>query len=402
MVFFNRYAETILGKIPSNRMLSLDVFRGLTITAMILVNNPGSWSYVYAPLSHAQWHGWTPTDLIFPFFIFIVGVSISLSVAVMHRKGVTKSDITRASAIRAAKLFALGLFLALFYFNFVAGNYDWLQQRLYSIRILGVLQRIAIVYLFCVVAYLYLPKRYFYSLAPALLLIYTGLMLYMPYSDAEGNVYQGLLVKGNNLAAWLDHMILTTRHVYDNTTYPFSYDPEGLLSTLPAIVSCISGVAVGEYLQNATHSKTPLSVQIKKLLAWGVVLTVSGWLLDGAFPINKQLWSPTFVLVSSGIAILSLALCIYIIDYRSIKTWTAPFIVFGANSIAFYMFAGIVERVLLMVPVQNMALKEFLFSHVYQPLLGNYNGSLAWSFTFLIMSYGVFHYMYKKDIIWKV
>lgn len=402
MVFFSRYAESILSKIPSNRMLSLDVFRGLTITAMILVNNPGSWSYVYAPLSHAQWHGWTPTDLIFPFFIFIVGVSISLSVTVMQAKGLSQSAIVHSSAIRAAKLFALGLFLALFYFNFIADNYDWLEQRLYSIRLLGVLQRIAVVYLFCVLSYLYLPKKYFYAMAPLLLVLYAVLMLCVPYSDTQGNVYQGLLIKGNNLAAWLDHLLLTTNHVYDSSTHPFSFDPEGLLSTLPAVASCISGVAVGDYLQRATQNRTPRLPQVKMLLFWGLVLTTAGWLLDPVFPINKQLWSPSFVLLSSGIAILTLTLCIYVIDHRGIKGWSAPFIVFGANSIAFYLFAGIAERILIMVPVQGISLKAFLFSHVYQPLLGNYNGSLAWSLSFLVVSYVIFHYMYKKRIIWKV
>lgn len=402
MFSYKSYSNSILNQLPANRLLALDVFRGITITVMILVNNPGSWSYVYAPMAHADWHGWTPTDLIFPFFIFIVGVAISLSVNVMLKKGATKADVVKTSAIRMLKLLLLGWFLTLFYFNFSVENYDWLEQKLYSIRIMGVLQRIGLVYFICVLAYLFLSRRNFYLLAPLLLLLYTGLMLFVPYSDSIGNTYVGLLDKGNNLAAWIDHTVLTATHVYQKDNVLFSYDPEGLLSTLPAIVTCISGAAVGQYLMLAKDKDLPLIQQIKRIAVVGAFLTLFGLLLDLAFPINKILWSPSYVSLTSGIAMLSLALCFYLIDYLKFKSWTSPFIVFGANSIAFFMFAGVVGRLVIMIPMGETSLKGFIFSSVYQPIFGNYSGSLAYAISFLALSYVVFHVMYKRNIIWKV
>jgi predicted acyltransferase len=399
---YTRYAQSILDKLPNNRLLSLDVFRGITITAMVLVNNPGSWSYVYAPLAHADWHGWTPTDLIFPFFIFIVGVSISLSIAVMQSKGLSKSDITQSAAIRMIKLILLGWFLALFFFNFTQTGYNWLEERLYSMRFMGVLQRIGIVYFCCVLGYLYLSKRLFYLLAPALLLIYTGLMWWMPYTDLQGNVYVGLLEKGNNLAAWLDSLLFNTKHLYARSATPFAYDPEGLLSTLPAIVSGISGVAVGDYIRHAKQHRFSLTKQIKQLSIAGCTLTLAGLAGDSIFPINKILWSPSYVLLSSGLAILALTSCTHWIEHHNCKTWTAPFIVFGTNSIGFFMVAGILGRLVNMIPAGDSSLKPYLFESFYQPMLGNYNGSLAWALTFLVVCYILFHLLYKRGIIWKV
>ncbi len=402
MFSYKSYSNSILNQLPADRLLALDVFRGITITAMILVNNPGSWSYVYAPLAHANWHGWTPTDLIFPFFIFIVGVAISLSVNVMLNNGVTRTDILKNSALRMFKLFLLGWFLALFYYDFSMEGYNWMEQKLYSIRIMGVLQRIGLVYFLCVLGYLFLSRRNFYLLAPVLLLIYAGLMLLVPYSDNMGNVYVGLLDKGNNLAAWLDHSLLTTAHVYQKTNVVFSYDPEGLLSTLPAIATCISGVAVGQFLLIAKEKGLSLMQQINRTAVAGVVLTLAGVLMDMVFPINKILWSPSYVLLTSGLAMLSLALCFYLIDYHQFKNWTAPFVVFGANSIAFFMFAGVVGRLVIMIPVGDTTLRGFLFSGAYQPMFGHYNGSLAYAFSFLVLSYVVFHILYKRTIFWKV
>ncbi len=396
------HAQNIISLSPSDRLLSIDAFRGITITAMILVNNPGSWSYIYWPLAHAQWHGWTPTDLIFPFFLFLVGISISLSINQQSINQSSNVALVSKAFLRMVKLLLLGWFLALFFYDFTIPNYPWLQERLYSIRIMGVLQRIGIVYFICVLAFLFLSRRMFYLLAPGLLILYAALMSLVPYSDAEGMRYVGLLIEGNNFAAWIDNIVLTSDHVYKRTSEPFAYDPEGLLSTLPAIATCISGVATGECLRYAKTRNSTLSYQIKLLFISGLTLSMIGQLTHLVFPINKILWTPSYVLLSTGIALLFLAFCIYLIDHKRYKLWSAPFIVFGANAIAFFMFAGIVGRLMLMIPVGESTLKGFLFNEVFQPLFGNYNGSLTYAFCFLCLSYIVFHNLFKRRIIWKV
>ena len=397
-----RHALSIINQAATNRLLAIDAFRGITITAMILVNNPGSWSYVYWPLAHAKWHGWTPTDLIFPFFIFIVGLSISLSVRALKGKGMPNKDIVSKALVRMLKLVLLGWFLALFFYDFTAVQYNWFEDRLYAMRIMGVLQRIGIVYFVTIVAFLYLPTRFFYSLVPALLLIYAGTMLLVPYTDEQGIRYVGLLVEGNNLAAWLDNAVLTANHMYNKTATPFAYDPEGILSTIPAIATCISGVATGEFIANAKQRRLTLRSQIKWLFMVGLLLAVLGQLSDVIFPINKIIWTPSYVLLSSGLAILSLALCMFIIDEKRHKLWSAPFVVFGANAIAFFMFSGIVGRLVIMIPWGDSTLKHALYTGFFQPIFGNYNGSVAYAVGFLALSYAVFYHLYKRNIIWKV
>ena len=208
------HCQKILQQLPSHRLLALDVLRGLTITAMILVNNPGSWSYLFWPLKHADWHGLTPTDLIFPFFIFIVGMSITLSVNAMQAKGVSKQQILKSGVLRTVKLIALGWFLALFYYNFRDANFSWLEQRLFSIRVMGVLQRIGLVYIIALACYLYLkPKPIVFALL-GLLLGYGALMQYMPYKLPTGEVTSGLWLYGNNLSAWFDNLY-QTHLIYD-------------------------------------------------------------------------------------------------------------------------------------------------------------------------------------------
>ncbi|MDP2716638.1 acyltransferase family protein [Rheinheimera sp.] len=393
---YRRYADAILAVLPANRLLALDVLRGLTITAMILVNNPGSWSYVYAPLRHAQWHGWTLTDLIFPFFIVIVGISLQLSL--QRQSTVAKALVIKQAALRSIKLVALGLFLALFYYNFRDPAYSYIEQKLLTLRWLGVLQRIGLVYFFTVLIVLYCGSRGRIGWLLGLCALYLAGIWYLPYADAQGNQFSGLLLYGNSFAAWLDHSVLGANHVYYRSATPFAFDPEGLWSTLPAIASCLSGVLIAQWLQ----AERSLAEKIRGLLLCGVVAVWLAELWHFSLPINKSLWTPSFVLLSSGYCAIALAACLWLCDVKRWRRWSAPFVVFGANAILFFMFAGLAARALMMLSVGEASLQSWLFSALYQPLFGDYNGSLAFALSFLLLSYLLMHWCYKRGYIFKV
>ena len=393
------HCQSIYQHLPANRLLALDVFRGITITAMILVNNPGSWQHIYAPLAHAKWHGWTLTDLIFPFFIFIVGVSISLAGQRLQERGVSHGYIIRHALLRTVKLFLLGCFLALFYYNFNVADYDWFNQRLIQIRFMGVLQRIALVYFVCVLLWLFLSRLQLAVCMLILLVVYWLAMMFIPYHDHLGNQYVGLFEYANNLSAWLDSYLFAETHLYYSSAQPFAFDPEGVLSTLPAMASGLSGVLAGQWLSSTNYSQ---GHKAKWLAIWGLIAVLLGELWGIWFPINKALWTSSYVLLTSGYAALVLAVLICVLDIKQWRLWSAPFLVFGANSIAFFMFAGVVGRLVIMFYIGDMNIKAWLFAHIYQPWLGGLNGSLAYAISFLLVSYLVMFTMYRKQIFWKV
>lgn len=390
------HCREILAQQPGGRLLALDVLRGLAIMAMVLVNNPGSWSYVYGPLRHAEWHGWTLTDLIFPAFIVMVGISIQLSLS--GKVQLAQAEIIRKGAIRALKLTALGLFLALFYYNFRDPAYNYWQQKLLTVRWSGVLQRIGLVYFCTLLIVLYSGTRGRIMWLFMLCALYFALMQFMPYSDAQGNRFVGLWDFGNSFAAWLDHRLLGENHVYFRTATPFAFDPEGLLSTLPAIASCLSGVLMAQLLQ----SPRPLQFKIRVLMLLGVAAVWIAELAHPALPINKILWTPTFVLLSSGYTALLLGGTLWLTDIKGYRLWSAPLVVFGVNAILFFMLAGVAARILSMVPVADTTLGNWLFSNVFQPLLGNYNGSLGFAVVFLLLSYLAMLWCYRRGLIFKV
>lgn len=394
-----QHCESIISQLPKHRLLAIDALRGITITAMILVNNPGSWSHIYSPLKHASWHGWTLTDLIFPFFVFIVGISIHISITRQLAIGTAKYQIIKHAAIRMIKLILLGWFLALFYYSFTQPDYNWFEQRFSALRFMGVLQRIGLVYFVSVILALYCHTLARILSFVGILIAYWLALAFIPYSDSSGNVYTGLLEYGNSLSAWLDNAVFPSKHLYYAQATPFAFDPEGLLSTLPAIATCLSGIVVGQWLMLTTKSTQFKSMV---LVAIGLLLVVFGEVTGLYFPINKALWTSSYVLLSSGYACVALGILMWIVDVRETKNWTAPFIVFGANSIAFFMFAGIVARILIMIPVAETSLKGWLYQTLYQPLLGNMNGSLGFAISFLIVSYLVMLWMYRKGIFWKV
>jgi predicted acyltransferase len=392
--FFN-YSNSILEALPRNRLLALDVFRGLTIAAMVLVNNPGSWSFVYEPLLHAKWHGYTPTDLIFPFFVFIVGISIAIVLGRTEGSSRNHIQLIKTAAVRASKLIMLGLFLALFYYQFNQDDYSWLDTQLYQIRLPGVLQRLGLVFFLTFLLVLFAKKKHHLIWTCGLLLGYWLALAGIPY----GGGFVGLYEHGNSLVAWVDDYVFGTSHVYYREATPYAFDPEGLLSTLPAVASALTGVMTGYLLTNPTIE---LSDKIKTMMKYAVISLLLGYLWSIVFPINKALWTSSYVLVTTGWALAVLAVLLWLIDLKGYKNWSAPFVVFGANAIFFYMFSAILARLLIMTPVDDSSLHGWFYGQVLQPIFGNYNGSLAFALLFLIVSYVVMHWLYKKQIFFKV
>lgn len=396
---FKQYADRVMSQLPEGRLLALDVFRGLTIAAMVLVNNPGSWSYVYSPLKHAAWHGYTPTDLIFPFFVFIIGISIYIVVNRELSKGSDKITLIKSGLWRSIKLFTLGIFIALFFYDFIRPSYSWFTDELAQVRILGVLQRLAFVYFFSLLIVLLCRPSGLWKWFFGLLIGYALALNYLPYTSPDGSWLVGHLEHGNNLSAWLDALVFEPQHLYYSNAQPFAFDPEGLLSTLPAIASCLAGVFTGQLMLNSTLS---LGYRIKWLGIVGMISIAVGHFWDIWLPINKALWTSSYVLVSTGWALILLALLTWILDVKKCIRWSAPFVVFGANAIFFYVFSAVMARLLIMFPVNNTSLHGIIYFNWLQPTFGHYFGSLMFAISFSLLSYLLMHWLYKKQIFFKV
>jgi predicted acyltransferase len=367
------------------RMVSLDVFRGATIAAMILVNDPGSWGHIYPPLEHAEWNGWTPTDLIFPFFLFIVGVSLTLSFASRIGRGLTRGALAIHVLRRSALIFAIGLFLNGF------PDFD-----LGSIRIMGVLQRIAICYLVAGLLYLntfqreaapdgtarvHANLRVTAAVAVALLVGYWAAMTFIPVPGYGA----GHLGKDDNLGAYVDRTLMPGHLWAESVTW----DPEGFLSTFPAIASLLIGILAGEWLRSDHDGKR----KTLGLAVAGFALLVAGRLLHPYFPINKNLWTSSFVLFTGGFAMLALAVCYWLVDVRSWRSWTPPFLVFGMNAILAYAIAALVSEVstdfdFLHFQGRETTLHGWIYDKYFVPHASAVNASLAFAvfFTFVIFA----------------
>ena len=359
----------------NSRLLSLDFFRGLTIAAMIVVNDPGSWSYVYPPLRHAEWHGVTPTDLVFPFFLFIVGVSIVLA---LSKRKQTDSSIYFKIIKRSLIIFAIGLFLALF------PNFDF-----ENLRVAGVLQRIALVYLFGSIIYLNSTFIIQIWLGIILLIIYWIFMTYIPFGDSIA----GTLEPGNNFAAWVDQYV-TPGRMYQKT-----WDPEGFFSTIPATSSGISGMFCGHILLSKSKD---LKDKIILIFVAGFSAMCLGMLWDYSFPMNKHIWTSSYVLFSSGLAMLFLATCIWVIDFKK-KTKAFHFgIVFGSNAIFAYVLHSMLWR-LFQIPVFNekgiqQNWMELGISSGIDPQMI----SLLWALFYTFFIYLIVKELYKRNIFIKI
>jgi predicted acyltransferase len=370
--------------VVSSRLLSLDVFRGITVAAMILVNNPGSWANIYPPLRHAEWHGATPTDLIFPFFLFIVGVSITYALSGKKLEVGDHSQLILKICKRSLILFALGLFLHLF------PSFDFA-----TVRIPGVLQRIAVVFLVCAIIFLKTNTRRQLYIMVCLLIGYWLLMTIVP---VPGIGYPNL-DPGTNLAAWVDNALLQG-HLWKQTKV---WDPEGILSTLPAIATGLSGVLTGQWLK----SQREPAHKVVWLFVAGNAALLTGLIWNWVFPINKALWTSSFVLYTSGLALHFLAMCYWLIDVKGYKAWTKPFVVYGVNAITVFFLSGLIPRIMNMIKVngaegKEIGLQAYIYESYFTPYFSPINASLASALTFVLIWLVILWIMYNKRIIIKV
>ncbi|MBX3245263.1 MAG: DUF5009 domain-containing protein [Acidobacteria bacterium] len=442
------------------RLISLDVFRGMTIAGMVLVNNPGSWSHIYGPLKHAPWHGITPTDYIFPFFLFIVGVAIPIALGKRVEEGIGR-DVYLKILSRSAAIFATGLALSAFplfdigktaipaFFKWIAvfaiiaglfflflrkfkiaiglfavwaiilavsyfAGYEIVPYNFGTMRIPGVLQRIAVCYLIASLIYLHTGwvKQVFIGIG--LLLAYWMLMTMVPVPGCEITTIDD---KACNFAAWLDRAILTENHIWRAGKV---FDPEGILSTLPAVVTTLSGILTGTWLMRKgketaedqpaeTSSILSRSSALNKaggMFFIGTVLLALGWSWSLVFPLNKSLWTSSYVLYTSGLALLTLACCYWMIDIKGYKKWSKPFVVFGVNALALFVFSGFMARILGIIKLtgadgKEISLQKWIFDSLFLSWAEPINASLAYALCFIAFWWFLMLFLYRRRILIK-
>lgn len=457
------------------RLVSLDVFRGMTIAGMVLVNNPGTWSAIYGPLKHAEWHGITPTDYVFPFFLFIVGVAIPIALDKRIEEGIT-GDVYKKIFTRSAAIFASGLAIsavplfvinetaipwpmkwlaalsiiaalyflylrkfrialalaaawALIVFGFYFAGWEVTAYNAGTMRIPGVLQRIAVCYLIVSLIYLHTGWKQQTAVGIALLLIYWLLMTKVPVPGCEVTTIDD---KACNLAAFLDRVILGYDHMWKAGKV---FDPEGILSTLPAIATTISGVLTGKWLKSepsasaggqfAVPSPSPDDKNIELIVTnwpaanaagsdkalglffFGTVLLAIGWAWSLVFPLNKSLWTSSYTVYTSGLALLTLAFCYFLIDIKGYKRWAKPFVVFGVNALALFVFSGIMARLLGIIRVtgpegKDISLQQWIFQNLFLSWLEPINASLAYAIAFILFWLFLMWLLYRRRIFIKL
>src|SRR5215813_8102145 len=343
----------------AGRLTSLDVFRGMTIAAMILVNNSGDGRHTYWPLQHAAWNGWTPTDLIFPFFLFIVGVSMVFSFAARRARGQSRKDLLLHALKRSAIIFVLGLFL------YAYPKFDW-----HTARIPGVLQRIAVVYLLASILVLFTGRVVRMVVTAALLIGYWLLMKYVPVPGYG----PGVLTMDGNLVEYIDRSL-----IYNHLWIAHRFDPEGIVSTIPSIATCLLGVFTGEWMRSESASSRKLA----GLLMGSVVGWTAGYVWNIWFPINKMIWTSSYVLFTAGFGLLVFAACYWTVDARGWRRWGIPFLIFGLNPLAIYFLASFAETVLNVHHIGGQSIRHAIFARVFTPVFSDpYIASLAWAISF--------------------
>ena len=428
----------------NERLLSLDIFRGMTIAGMILVNNPGSWSTVYPPLLHAEWHGITPTDWVFPFFLFIVGVAIPLALGKRKERGDDQSAIIRKILKRVAIIFGLGLLLAAFprfgmtaeagslrtvhylilsifmlaLFTREASEAESNQKKIAGwialgaigamvvigffgydfsrLRIPGVLQRIALVYGASSILFLKANWRMQAWVGLGLLLLYWFLMMVVPVPG----IGPANLEPTTNLGAWFDNILLKG-HMYSQTKV---WDPEGLLSTLPAITTGIIGMLTGAWVKtNRGHYE-----KVAGMLVAGVLLLGISHVWDLSFPINKKIWTSSYVCYTGGVALLILGVIYWLVDIHSYKKWAEPFLIYGTNALFVYVMSGLVVKTMFAIKwvgagEQNWNVYSWLYNNCFTPVFTNpYNASLAYALANVLFFFGLAWVLYRAKIFIKV
>ena len=390
--------ETVKPK--SNRLLALDILRGITIAGMILVNNPGSWGHIYAPLEHASWNGLTPTDLVFPFFMFIMGVSTFISLRKFEFKPTwpTIAKILRRTVV----IFFIGLAIAWLglFLRGIGSGLAVLEAALQfdHIRILGVMPRLAICYCAASLIAITLRHKWLPAFVISLLVVYSIILL-------TGN---GFEFADTNIISIVDHKVLGPDHMYADTIdgVRLKFDPEGLLSTLPSIAHVLIGFLMGKAIMDTKDN----NLRIQRLFIVGTILTFSGFLLDFGMPINKKIWSPTFVLTTCGLASSFLGLLIWIIDIKGKKKWCRFFEVFGVNPLFLYVLGAVLSILIGFIKVPSasaasgsISLKGYIYQDILIPICGDDTlASLVFAISFVLVNWIVGYALYKKKIYIKI
>ena len=341
---------------------------------MVLVNNPGTWRAVYAPLRHAEWHGWTLTDVIFPFFLFIVGVAVPLALGPrVEHSGATwvMVRVLRRSLV----IFALGIVLAGF------PDFQWS-----TLRIPGVLQRIAVCYFLAAVLFLATTWRVIVLIASALLIGYWLVMTVVPVPGFGA----GDLSPEGNLAAYLDRMLLGP-HLWHATRV---YDPEGILSTVPALATTLVGVSTGSWLRSG-RSRHAITMG---LFAGGALGLGVGLLWQRSFPVNKALWTSSYAVLTAGLAALALAACYWLVEVRGYRQWALPFAVFGVNALALFFLSSLVSRVLTLIRWGGSSVQGLLFDRLFVPWASPINASLAYALAYVVVWWAVMWVLFRFNV----
>ncbi|MBW7932398.1 MAG: DUF5009 domain-containing protein [Gemmatimonadaceae bacterium] len=376
----------------SERLVSLDVFRGLTVAGMLLVNNPGTWSAIYPPLEHASWNGWTPTDLIFPFFLFIVGVTTHLSLSSRRARG-DSDAVLRRQVIRR------GILIVLIGWGMSAFPYYPLE-RITEIRIPGVLPRIGVVYLIAGLLTLNASVTRIVVMLTVLLYGYWFAMTLLP---VPGGCEMGALCLNDpsrTLAAWVDRALLDG-HLWKSSK---TWDPEGPLSTLPAIGTAMMGVLCGRWL---ALKERPLLDRLTAMFAVGALLMMVGLMWNWSFPINKGLWTSSYVVFTAGMAAVAIATITWIIDVQRVTWWTRPLVIYGVNPIVAFVGSGLMARIIyslwkVEMDGKQISVQAAFYRTVFASWLEPRNASLAFAITFVLFWYAVLVVLYRRNWILKV
>ncbi|WP_143960846.1 acyltransferase family protein [Litoribacter populi] len=384
-------APTIISKpllsAKGQRYLSLDVLRGLTVCLMIVVNTPGSWGHIYAPFKHAPWHGFTPTDWVFPSFLFVVGNAMSFGLRKFKES--ERTEVLSKLFKRAGLIFLFGLLLTLFPFIYRDGEGQILVKDFSAVRIMGVLQRIALCYLFAGFIIHFCKIKTTYWVGAGILLSYWAVMFF--YGDAA-DPYS---LKGN-FTLKFDALIIPAANLYKGFGLPF--DPEGLFSTLPAVVNVLAGFWAGLFIQK----ETGLLRKTRMLRLAGALCVLLGLLWDVWFPINKPIWTSSFVVYSAGWSLIVLSGLIFLIEKMQISKWTYFFEVFGKNPLILFILSGVLIKTLSIIRVGGVPLSRWIYQNAFLSWNVDKTASLLFAISFMLTLWVVGYFMEKNKIFIKV
>jgi predicted acyltransferase len=375
------------------RLLSLDVFRGVTIAGMLLVNDPGSWGAIYPPLEHSAWNGWTPTDVIFPFFLFIVGVTTHLSLSSRRAHGATDREIVLQVLRRGGIIILLGWLMAGFPY--------YPLTRITAIRFGGVLPRIGVCYMAGALLTMKTTLKQQIVILAVLLYGYWFLQTLVPV-PGYGEIGALLLNRPEaTLSAWLDRTVLGLPHLWVGSQ---TWDPEGILSTVPAIGTVILGVFTGRWL---TRKDVPIEARLNGIFVAGAIAMAVGMMWNWSFPINKNLWTSSYVMFTGGMAAITLAACVWIIDVKEIRWGTRPFVIYGTNPILAYVGSGVMARIIYsLIQVsyggRTVSLETAIYEAAFASWLNPRNASLAFAVCIVLFWLGILTVLYRRKIFLKV